>query len=201
MFFKKLLKYFILLYLVFFLVINWNEVSWFFNYKTASNFFSDIIPKVSVGEKKSEKEFPYSAKENSLEISNLGISAPLILVADKSQIQKGLDRGVVLFPEAALPGQPGQTIVLGHSAPPHWPRIKYNHIFNRISELKENDEIILYFEHKKYQYFVQTKLFLKKGEKLPEGDLTNFENMLILISCWPPETGAKRIAVIAKIVS
>jgi sortase (surface protein transpeptidase) len=60
--------------------------------------------------------------------------------------------------------------------------------------LTEKDEIFVHFEHQKYTYYVTKKIFLRKGEEIPQG-LTNSENMLILLSCWPPGKDYKRIAV------
>jgi len=105
---------------------------------------------------------------------------------------------VVLFPGSALPGQKGQTIIEGHSAPPGWPKIKYDWVFSRLNELEKGDEVILNFNHKKLNYYVTQKIFLNSGEEIAPKDLTNSENMLILISCWPPGKDIKRIAVMAE---
>jgi len=96
-----------------------------------------------------------------------------------------------------LPGEKGQTIVLGHSAPPNWPDIKYDNVFSLINELEKGDEVFVYFNNKEYIYSVETKVFLEIGQDIPESNLTNSENMLILISCWPPGKNIKRIAVTA----
>jgi LPXTG-site transpeptidase (sortase) family protein len=120
-----------------------------------------------------------------------------MLVENESQVKLALNKGVVLYPQSTLPGESGQTIILGHSAPANWPKIKYDWIFSRISDLEENDEIFLYFNQRKFSYYVKQKIFLEKGEELP-GGLTGFKNTLILISCWPPGKDLRRIAVVAE---
>ena len=110
-------------------------------------------------------------------------------------MQKALNIGVVLFPDSVLPGESGQTIILGHSAPVGWPKIKYDWIFSRLNELTEGDEIIVYFNNRKYAYVVSRKVFLERGEEISEDGLTNDENMVVLISCWPPGKDLRRIAV------
>ena len=40
---KKILKIAILIYLASFLIINWNDVSWIFNYKEVSGLVSDFF--------------------------------------------------------------------------------------------------------------------------------------------------------------
>ena len=193
---KILWKPFIAVFLICFLIINWNSVSWVFNYKVVSQFFSDFFQKNSFQSFKTVNSEP-SKKENSLEIPKLNISAPLILVENESQAKLALNKGVVLYPYSVLPGKSGQTIILGHSAPANWPKIKYDWVFSRISELEENDEIFLYFNRQKFTFLVKNKIFLEKGGELPE-DLTSFKNILILISCWPPGKDLRRIAVVAE---
>lgn len=192
--FKKLLPVFIFLFLTFSLIINWNKVSWIFNYRAVSGVFSEFFQADFF--KKEAKPADYYEKENGVEIPKIGISAPLISVESGGQVDKSLDSGVVHFPDSVLPGEAGQTVILGHSAPAGWPEIKYDWVFSRLDELAEGDEIIVYFNHEKFSYFVDRKIFLERGEEIPE-NLTNSENSLILISCWPPGKDIKRIAVVA----
>lgn len=206
---RILVKYFVLIFLISVLIINWLEISWLFNYKAifglvSSAFESKIIAKSSdIFEKKELpaplKNFEPSDKENSLEIPKIEVSVPLVFPENQKEkdLYKLLDKGVVHFPNSALPGEAGQTIILGHSAPPYWPKIKYDWwIFTRLDELEEGDEIFIYFNHQKYTFSVAKKIFLDKGEEVPKL-LTSSENVLVLISCWPPGKNIRRIAVMA----
>lgn len=202
---KALVKYFVLIFLISVLAINWNDISWIFNYKAISRIISSAFEsKTNAGENdilnKTQplKESEPSEKENTLEIPKLEISVPLIFSesAEVADLYKSLDRGAVYFPGSALPGESGQTIILGHSAPAGWPKIKHDWIFTRISELTEGDKIIVHFNERKYTYSVSDTLFLDRGEELPQ-TLTNSDNMLALISCWPPGSDIRRIAVMA----
>ena len=207
---KRLLKPFIFLFLVNFLVFNWNSVSWIFNQRVISGAISEFSGKISgffsqIGEKINiighfkEVAYSNSDKENSLEIPKIGVLAPLIVAnSDEKDLETKLNGGVVVFPNSALPGKSGQTIILGHSAPPDWPKIKYDWVFSRLNELEEKDEIKVYFENKEYVYFVKNKIFLEKGEETPDYS-TASENILLLISCWPPGKNSKRIVVEAKL--
>ena len=191
---KRLYKAFIFIFLISFLIINWNDISWVFNYRVISQSLSNLFQRDSSVES-GVIEFEYSEKENSLEIPKIEVLAPLIFVEDAEKVHKSLDSGVVHYPNSVLPGEKGQTIILGHSAPPNWPDIKYDNVFSRLNELEEGDEIFVYFEHQKYNYLVKRRIFLEKGEEIPENNLTNSDNVLILISCWPPGKNIKRIAV------
>jgi len=206
---RFLIKYFVFVFLLAFFTINWNEISWIFNYRAVFGFLSDIFKSNSVAQTNSElqkeevkkedweKNFEKVEKEDGIEIPKLEILAPLILVEKASEVQKALDRGVVLFPNSALPGKQGQTIILGHSAPLGWPKIKYDWVFSGLGQLNKGDEIFLYIGNKKFTYLVKNKIFLDRGEELPQ-DLTSSKNMIILISCWPPGKDFKRIAVLAE---
>lgn len=204
---KRLVKPFIFVFLISFLIINWSEIYWLFHYRAvlgaASNFFRKAQAEISSSffSENQIATFPYSEKENTLEISQLGIVAPIIHMENSNEkdLHEALDRGVVLFPNSALPGEIGETIILGHSAPPNWPKIKYDWVFSRLNELNGGEEITIHFNHRKYTYSVAKKAFLNRGEAIPQSDLTNYKNTLVLISCWPPGKDLKRIAVEAEL--
>ena len=198
-------KPFVLVFLISFVIINWVDFGWVFNYKAVSGVASDFLkenqdevlsPSDSsqpVLKEKSEEV----KKEDSLEIPKINISVPLVLIEsqDEEEIHQALDQGVVHFPKSVLPGQTGQTIILGHSAPPGWPKIKHDWVFSQLNELNEGDEVLVYFDYQKYSYSVTKTVFLERGEEIPEEDLTNYTNVLYLLSCWPPGKDYRRIAV------
>lgn len=202
--FKKLARPFLILFLLSFLIINWNSVSWIFNYRVISGAVSKFLvfldnKQVFVSRAKATTDLN---KEDSLEIPKIGVIAPLIVTKDSSQenLDKALDRGVVIFPDSALPNEAGQTIILGHSAPSNWPKINYDGIFSRISELEKKDEIILYFNNQKYIYSVNQKIILEKGEEV-SNNIANSGNTLLLISCWPPGKNIKRIIIESTLIN
>ena len=198
---KRLLKYFIPLFLLAFMIFNWSEVSWIFNYRTVSGLFSDFFSsarqEIQISNDFNKEKNDQYIKEGSIEIPKIGITAPLVFAdsSDQKELEEALDLGVLHFPDSVFPGEVGQTIILGHSAPPGWPRIKYDWVFTDLNELVAGDEIHVFFNNKKYEYAVTRKVFLERGEEISREGLTNSENMLILISCWPPGRDSKRIAV------
>jgi len=198
---KTFLKFFILFFFISFLIINWNQVSWVFNYQAISGLAQEYFIKKDAMANISQTQetdvlSPSSKKENILEISKIDISVPLIFLdnADSYEIEKALDSGTVHFFDSALPGEQGQTIVLGHSAPLGWPKIRHDWVFTEISSLERGDKISVYFENKELNYFVINKYFLERGEDVPD-PLPESGSSLILISCWPPGKDIRRIAV------
>jgi sortase A len=203
---KNLIKPFIVIFVILLLIFNWSEISWIFNYRFISTLFTSGDEIVADKENNNQSDNNddseiklenYSPKEDSLEIAKIAIQAPLISVVDTeiATIEEGLDRGVVHYPDSVLPGEPGDTIVLGHSAPENWPDINYDDVFSELNSLEKDDIIFLYFNHQKYVYSVVSKEILEKGEEIQPISLTNNENMLILVSCWPPGKNYQRIAV------
>jgi len=200
---KKLWKFFIFLFLVNFIIINWSDISWIFNYKVVyrglSNFFEKNKTQ-AVETLKGIRGSDYFDKEDSIEIPKIGVEAPIVFPENNSEedFEKALKKGVLHYPQSALPGEEGVTIILGHSAPPNWPKIDYDWVFNNLNELNAGDEIYVYFNQSQYIYKVTEEFFLNPGEDVPQG-LTNSKHVLNLISCWPPGKDQKRIAVGAEL--
>lgn len=208
----KFWKYFAVLFLINFVLINWVDYGWLFNYRAMAGLTSDLFQEEKTMRLMSGEEVIFSGivseenksveeREGYLEISKINVSAPIVFFdgpTDMETISKSLDEGTVHFPTSVLPGAKGQTVILGHSAPPNWPKIKYDWVFSEIGSLEEGDEIMVNFNGREYVYRVKEKIFLDKGEDLPGEDLSS-RNTLILITCWPPGKDYMRIAVIADI--
>ena len=205
---KRLIKPFLFVFLISFLIINWSDISWVFNYKITSQILLDSLPQIKFSpvfnkifaESIENEEVKKPTNPGNLEIPKFDVLVPLVFIEseDEKELYKALEKGTVHYTISAFPGQIGQTIILGHSAPVNWPKVSYDWVFSRISELNEGDEIILYVENRKYIYSVKQKFFLDRGEQIPENDLTKKENVLVLVSCWPPGKDVKRIAVEAE---
>jgi len=137
-----------------------------------------------------------------LTITKIQVHAPVIFTGNDtntspSHLKKYLDRGVLFYPGSALPSENGQTIILGHSAPDNWPKIRYDTVFSEINRLAEDDEINLEVGGENFVYKVTEKVLLARGDEIPNFALTNDTNVLVLVSCWPPGKDYKRIAVAA----
>lgn len=218
---KIVLRAFIAFYLISFTIMNWNDISWIFNYRVTSsllysffNPYQEITAKTQISNNysdtyrntattKQKTEYPYSAKENTLEVPSIGVTVPIVLSQSTSiaSLTKDLDKGVVLYPGSVLPGQPGQIIVLGHSAPPNWPRIKHDWVFSELNNLSSGDSVKIVLDHKEYTYTFLEKKILAKGEDIQPTTLSTGKNVLVLVSCWPPGKNLQRIAVYTELVS
>lgn len=219
---KKLLKFAALIYLASFLAINWNDVSWIFNYKAVNSLVDDFFnpyPSINAsamdvyfypnhsqnGNQPVKQEIKdikttYTSKQNTLEIPKISIEVPIIFSASqaKESLIKDLNSGVIFYPGSVYPGQAGQMIILGHSAPVGWPKIKYDWAFSDLDKLLPGDAILIDLNNKQYTYIVKQTTIIKKGADVPQDSALANKNILILISCWPPGKDYQRIAVIAE---
>jgi LPXTG-site transpeptidase (sortase) family protein len=212
------------------LVINWNDVSWIFNYKEVSGLVSDFFnPYPSIDQRAMDAYFYpnhsqdtstqvagaqtavpqavknvktlYTDNQNTLEVPKISISVPIIFStsAEKSAIMKDLDAGVVYYPGSVYPGQVGQIIVLGHSAPVGWPKIKHDWVFSDLNKLEVGDMIYIDVNNQKFTYVVKKKTIINRGAEVPTDSASLSNNVLTLISCWPPGKDYQRIAVTAEL--
>jgi len=218
---KNIAALFVALYLISFFAINWNDVSWIFNYRQvyalADNFFNPYPTQASVNNSlfypnhtadtakantdSAKVKYINSTKNNLLEIPKLGISVDIIFSqsTDSSLIMKDLDKGVVYYPGSVMPGQVGQIVILGHSAPPNWPKIKNAWAFSQLDNLAPGDKILVYIDYKQYTYTVKQKNILNRGQDITPLSLIQGGNYLALVSCWPPGKDLQRINVQAQV--
>jgi LPXTG-site transpeptidase (sortase) family protein len=212
----KVLKLAVVLYLASFLILNWNDVSWIFNYKEVYGLVSDFFtpyPSIDAssmnayfypnhsatvsqgaqggGENQTPVKTSYTEKQNTLEIPKISISVPIIFSENtqKNTVMTDLNRGVVFYPGSVYPGQSGQIVLLGHSAPPGWPKIKHDWVFTDLEKLSEGDLVYIDLNNKQYSYKVIGKKIIKKGADVPT------ENLDQLLATWkrlPKNSGSGR---------
>jgi LPXTG-site transpeptidase (sortase) family protein len=207
---KKFIKYFVILFLLSFILLNWVDYGWLFNYRVVGDLASDVLPlaeeeivEETVLPMIEEVETP-KFENNTIRIPSINISAPILFYPDPTGndiLTKALDRGTVHFPSSVLPGEAGQTIILGHSAPEGWPKIKYDWVFSQVNLLQVGDEIFVYYNNQEYIYLVKDTIFLEKGEEVPAKDNLSSQNSLILLSCWPPGKDYKRIGIVSELLT
>lgn len=212
----KIFKIAVVIYVASFLIINWNDVSWVFNYRTVTGVVEDFFnPYPSIyansidayfypnhslpAQTVKEVKTVYTDKQNTIEIPKLSISVPIIFSqsADKDVLMKDLDKGVIYYPGSVYPGQAGQIIILGHSAPVGWPKIKHDWVFSNLEKLAVGDIILIDLNNKQYTYTVKQTKIISRGADIPEYNSSN--SVLTLISCWPPGKDYQRIAVQAEL--
>ena len=189
---KTFWKPFAIIFIFSFLIINWNKISPFFDYRVLSAEIGKVFAKEEL--KTIEIGLTEIPKEGIIKIFKIGVSAPIIFSQVQDKLDENLKKGAILFPQSAIPGQNGLAIILGHSAPRGWPKVNYDTVFSRLDELSLGDEISVKTGDKEYFFRVSKKFFFEKGADLPI-NLTNSKSVILLISCWPPGKNLKRIGI------
>lgn len=132
-----------------------------------------------------------------ISIPKINVTAPVLQVLNSSDatILAALKNGVVLYPGSSNPGQPGTTVIVGHSSS-DLPWTKYSAVFSLLDKLQPNDLIYVTVNGSQYTYRVRT---IEKGsaQQLASSGLSGD---LILSTCWPVGTDKNRIAVSATLV-
>lgn len=216
---KRYIKFFVIFYLVAIFVWNWSNLSWAINSQfltnAAESFFVEsgkiLTPEKNIVEKKTDDLQPVNStdtiavssdekeiipKEDSFVIEKIGIEVPLVTSPSNSveDVNASLKKGVMVYPSSNLPSEKGTTIILGHTAPANWPRVNYYGIFNHLDKLQKGDQILIYFQGRQYTYTVVRQFLVNPGDQL-NPSLTNYENVLFLSTCWPPNIGDHRIII------
>ncbi len=222
---KIYVKFFIIFFFLFLLIFNYQDILIFSNYEVIWHYIvrekeeeeekiSNFIKTPSLLEtSKENKNSPQNGIENKseenqklknfLKIKKIELSAPIAATSKKSEeeVNKALDRGVLLHWQGASPGKTGQVYLLGHSAPAGWPDINYDNVFNNINLLEKNDIITVEYGGETFYYQIfGKKVFFPKEENSVFSSVGFQEKILILITCWPKGKDYQRLAVMAKII-
>ena len=136
-------------------------------------------------------------------IDNIGVRVPIVFGTsdDTDTIYENLEQGVVHYSGTAKPGEPGVSIVLGHSSAYPWYDGDYGAVFALLSKLNVGDRFyVQYSDNRSFFYEMKEDLVFnpfKSDERLEAMERARGDN-LILISCYPVGTNYLRIAVRAE---
>ncbi len=136
-----------------------------------------------------------------LNIPKINVSAPIIFATSNEEalFQKDLEKGVVHYANTASPGQPGNSVIFGHSSNDWWEPGNYKFVFVLLDKLVVGDTFSVNYDQKKYVYQV-TIVKVVEPTDLSVLNPTTDPSMTI-ITCTPPGTSWKRLVVQAKQIS
>ena len=129
------------------------------------------------------------------------LSIPKLKITDAivSLGSMDLKKSLIHYPQTALPGQLGNTVVFGHSVLPQFFSSKnYLTIFSTLYKLEQGDEIILRYDKSTYKYIIE-EMYEVKPTDLSVLEQHYDNKTLTLITCSPPGTYLRRLIVKAVI--
>jgi LPXTG-site transpeptidase (sortase) family protein len=133
-----------------------------------------------------------------LYIPKLNIKAPIITgqTADSKVLLTLLNSGVIIYPNSAMPGNAGSTVIIGHSSSNSLSS-KYGKVFAGLNRLVSGDQVLVHYGNKDYIYTITRK----NTGTVNELSALGLNDDLILGTCWPIGTDKERIIVGAKLVT
>lgn len=144
--------------------------------------------------------------EPKLIIPKINVDAPVVMgltsIAESS-VQAGLKDGVVHYPipgASSMPGEQGNSVILGHSSNDVFDDGNYKFIFVQLEQIQKGDSFYVNYNSTRYTYTVtHTEVILPtQVDKLT---VQSDKPQMILITCVPVGTALKRLIVYADQVS
>jgi len=162
---------------------------------TNSNHNSSDYSKISSWFNFSRPQIPSNTTHYTLSIPKLRIDSATVIIGGDD-----LEEGLIQYGGTANPGEPGNTVIFGHSVLPQFYNPKsYRSIFSLIPTLKPGDQIIINFDGITYIYEVYDyQEVLPNQIDILEQKYSRKE--LTLVTCVPPGTYWRRGIIKAKLV-
>lgn len=153
--------------------------------------------------------FDITPLENRIIIPRIGKNIPLIdtnhdegtsFTEMQETFMEELKNGVVRYPWTAKPGETGNVFIFGHSSNYPWIKSDYNDVFALLDNLQEWDDIIVYYNQKKYTYRVTDRAFVKPGDTKVLWSRDPNKKEISLMTCWPVGTALERLIIFGELV-
>lgn len=138
---------------------------------------------------------------NTLIIESLGITAPIVYVADNTDaaFKQALARGVVHYPGTANLGSPGNVYIFGHSSDLPWSKGAYKTIFALLPRINLGAKIIATDSQGNAFTYTVTESFSTSAHDVKLLENTSEEYRLTLQTSYPIGTTLKRWIVIGEL--
>lgn len=140
--------------------------------------------------------------EPRLIIPKINVDAPVVygmVSTAEPEVQKALESGILHYGNTALPGQKGNTVLVGHSSNNVWAEGDYKFVFALLEKLEVGDKFFAHKDSKRYTYQVSSKKVVSPSDVsvLNPTDTP----VITLITCTPVGTNWNRLIIKADQVS
>ncbi len=139
-------------------------------------------------------------------IPKINVDAPFVddvPSLEESVIQDKLKGGVVHYPipgANSLPGQVGNTVILGHSSNDVFDDGDYKFVFVQLEKLDKGDTFYINYKGIRHTYSVTEKKVIDPTE-VSQLVINTDKPLATLVTCTPPGTALKRLIIIAEQIS
>jgi len=139
-------------------------------------------------------------------IPKINVDAPVVYDVpslDEHVVQEKLKGGVVHYPipgASSVPGQKGNTVVLGHSSNDVFDDGAYKFVFVQLDRMEKGDTFYLNYQGTRYTYAVTEKRIILPTE-VSSLVIATDKPLATLVTCTPVGTAQKRLVVMAEQIS
>lgn len=109
-----------------------------------------------------------------------------------------LQEGVAHAAGTNFPGQAGNIYLFAHSTDNFWDVGRYNAVFYLLKDLKEGDDVVIFYQNERHNYRVTKIGTINPSEVSFITRAQTGKELLILQTCWPPGTTWQRLLVFAE---
>lgn len=137
----------------------------------------------------------------SIVIPKIGAAAKIYPNVDPTNESKFLPvllKGVAHAAGSVFPGLSGNVYLFAHSSDNFWDAGRYNAVFYLLKDLNVGDEIVIFYQGNRYNYFVTGSKIVDPSDVSLITHAKEGNEQLILQTCWPPGTAWKRLMVFAR---
>lgn len=201
--YKKIIKIagqftgvFIIVFSILYFISNYSSLSSRIKYKFFKQNLNIEFIKKYITEEGDLKEIN---TEDTIVIPKILVIAPIIWTKNENNSTEDLRLGVSHYPDSVMPGESGNSVIIGHSSNYWWEKGDYNTVFANLSELENEDEIYIYYKNKELLYRVYEKQILSPNKVKSEIFKAQSEPNLTLITCTPLGSNINRLLVKSKI--
>lgn len=139
-------------------------------------------------------------------IPKINVDAPVVYDVpslEENVVQEKLKGGVVHYPipgASSVPGQKGNTVILGHSSNDVFDDGAYKFVFVQLDKMEKGDTFYINYNGTRYTYSVTEKKIILPTEVSSLVVATD-KPIATLVTCTPVGTAEKRLVVMAEQIS
>ncbi len=134
-----------------------------------------------------------------LHIDEIGVNVPIVLNVDgldDAAYYKALESGVAHYKGTPKPGEPGRSVIFGHSSYYADKPGSYKEIFKQLGSLKAGDSFTIVHASATFSYQVIESKEISAADTSVLDD--SKDEQVALLTCWPPGTTTRRWLIEAK---
>ncbi len=146
--------------------------------------------------------------ENRIIIPKIWKNIPLVDIKNKkieweeelnNIFMKELEKWVIRYPWSSTPWEEWTTFIFWHSSNFPWIKWDFNDVFALLDKLEYDDEILIYYNQKKFRYIIKEKKVITPGD-VSVLERNKKKSELTLMTCWPLWTTLNRLIVVWEII-